>query len=79
VSAELVNLRRVRKAKQRQADAETAAENRLRFGKSKAERHLETAVAAREERSFQGHRRERNQDDANTEPQGSPGEISNGQ
>ncbi|MHB8884067.1 MAG: DUF4169 family protein [Methylovirgula sp.] len=56
MSAEVVNLRRVRKAKQRVVEADKAAGNRVRFGKSKAQRSLETAVEARDQRMFEGHR-----------------------
>jgi len=45
VSAELVNLRRARKAKAREAAAEAAAANRTRHGRPKAERELEQARA----------------------------------
>jgi hypothetical protein len=57
VSGDVVSLRRARKAKQRAAAADTAAENRVRFGQSKAQRRLETAEAGREQRMFEGHRR----------------------
>lgn len=58
MSAEIVNLRRARKAKQRAAEADTAAENRLRFGKSKEQRTLEAKTSALDERRFEGHKRE---------------------
>jgi hypothetical protein len=43
VSAELVNLRRARKAKAREAAAEAAAENRAKHGRPASERRLERA------------------------------------
>jgi hypothetical protein len=58
VSAEIVNLRRARKAKQRGAEADAAAENRLRFGKSKEQRTLDAKTAALDARRFEAHRRE---------------------
>jgi hypothetical protein len=58
VSGEIVNLRRARKAKQRVTEAGKAAENRTRFGRSKAQRELEAAVETREQRLFEAHRRE---------------------
>jgi Domain of unknown function (DUF4169) len=58
VSAEIVNLRRARKAKQRAADSEAAAANRLQFGKSKAARDLDAAVNDQEKRRHEAHRRD---------------------
>ena len=56
--AEIVNLRRVRKAKARvEADA-VAAQNRQKFGRSKAERKEVDAERGRAERALEGHRRE---------------------
>jgi hypothetical protein len=43
--AEIINLRRARKAKARQGAADTAANNRLRFGRTKAERMNEGITA----------------------------------
>jgi hypothetical protein len=39
--ADLVNLNRYRKERNRRATAKTAAENRIRYGRSKAERQQE--------------------------------------
>jgi Domain of unknown function (DUF4169) len=47
--AEIVNLRRRRKAALRQAEAGEAAENRTRFGRTKAERQKDAASKAREQ------------------------------
>lgn len=58
MSGDVVNLRRARKAKEREAAADAAAENRLRFGKSKAQRTLETKIAALDDRRFVAHRRD---------------------
>ena len=44
---DVVNLRRARKAKVRKAAQATAAANRARFGRTKAERHADEAEAAR--------------------------------
>lgn len=55
---EIVNLRRVRKAKTR-ADAERqAAENRAAFGRSKADKQEAAAKAGLAERLLDGHRRD---------------------
>jgi hypothetical protein len=52
--AELVNLRRVRKARER-AEAEKAAEaNRRKFGRSKVERAQADAEAERARREHEG-------------------------
>jgi hypothetical protein len=54
---EIVNLRRARKAKSR-ADAEQkAAENRTRFGRSKAERESAKANTALDTRRLDAHQR----------------------
>ena len=56
--ADIVNLRKVRKAKAR-ADAETlAAENRVRFGRPKQEKRQTEAVKALDVRRLEGHRRD---------------------
>ncbi|WP_294536192.1 DUF4169 family protein [uncultured Rhodoblastus sp.] len=53
---EIVNLRRVRKARERLADAALAAENRVRHGLSKAERTGAENSKARAEKTLDGHR-----------------------
>lgn len=55
--AEIVNLRMARKARAR-ADAErTAAQNRAKFGRTKAEKAAERAEAERTARTLDGARR----------------------
>jgi hypothetical protein len=56
--AEIINLRRVRKAKTREDQAHTAAENRLKFGQSKAEKKLLKAESLRVENAFAAHKRD---------------------
>jgi hypothetical protein len=56
--AEIINLRRVRKAKDRDARAQKAAENRHQFGLTKAEKTAEQARRDKAERGIEGHRRE---------------------
>jgi len=54
--AEIVNLRRARKAKAR-SEAETqAAQNRIEFGRTKAERKLTEAEKALQAARLEGHR-----------------------
>ncbi|WP_406854289.1 DUF4169 family protein [Alsobacter sp. KACC 23698] len=56
MTADIVNLRRARKAKARtEADA-AAAENRAKFGRPKAERDLRAAVDDLAARRHEGHR-----------------------
>lgn len=58
MTATLVNLRRVRKAKARAEASERAAENRALHGKTKAERALAAATEALERRFLDAHQRE---------------------
>jgi len=55
---EVVNLGRVRKAKVRAEAAQTAAANRAKFGRTKAEKMAECDAAARAERMLDGAKRE---------------------
>ena len=56
MTAEIVNLRRARKAKARAGHEAVAAENRVRFGRTKDERRVAEAHAALDERRLEGHR-----------------------
>jgi hypothetical protein len=56
--AELINLNRARKAKAKVEKAATAAENRVRFGRTKAERAKASAEKSIAEKLIDGHRRE---------------------
>lgn len=58
MSAEIVNLRRARKAKSRAEKEATAAANRVRFGRTKAERMEQSAQRDLSERRLEGARRE---------------------
>ncbi|WP_372426512.1 DUF4169 family protein [Salinarimonas chemoclinalis] len=70
MTGEIVNLRRARKAKAREKAAETAAENRVLFGRPKAQRVAEAARGEQETRRLEGHRREGSRlDDDDGEPQ----------
>lgn len=60
--AEIVNLRRARKDKKRADKARTAAENRTKFGRTKAERQRDERDAARTRREFDGKRLDEDQD-----------------
>lgn len=52
---ELVNLRRVRKSVARSEAEVTAAENRRKFGRTKAEREADTAERDAQRRKLDGH------------------------
>lgn len=56
MTAEIVNLRRARKARARASDEAAAAENRIRFGRTKDERQAVKALASLDERRLEGHR-----------------------
>lgn len=53
---DVINLRLHRKRKDRTKRDETAAENRAKFGRTKAEKELERAVVDIESRRLDGHR-----------------------
>jgi hypothetical protein len=56
--AEVINLRRARKARARDAAAEGAAVNRVAFGRTKAERDAATVDVERQARLLDGAKRE---------------------
>jgi hypothetical protein len=53
---QVVNLRRRRKQALRQQAIDKAAENRLKHGRSKAEREAEATSSAKARRHIEGHR-----------------------
>ncbi|MDP3255928.1 MAG: DUF4169 family protein [Bosea sp. (in: a-proteobacteria)] len=54
--AEIVNLRRARKQRARQEAEEQAQQNRIAFGRTKAERSLSEAERDKVVRTLDGHR-----------------------
>ncbi|HLI13015.1 MAG TPA: DUF4169 family protein [Alphaproteobacteria bacterium] len=58
--AELINLRRARKAKARVAAAQAATENRARFGRPLAEKRRDAREAERAQRTLDGAKLESN-------------------
>lgn len=60
--AEIVNLRRVRKAKARAEAEATAAANRIQFGRTTQEKKHTAAQKELEARRLDGHRREGDDD-----------------
>jgi hypothetical protein len=57
--AEIINLRRARKAKERGEREASAQENRRRFGRTKAEKAKEAAEREKAARTLDDHRRDR--------------------
>ena len=55
---DIINLKQQRKAKARVEKDKTAAENRVKFGQTKAEKQAQKLKAERAERHLQGHKRE---------------------
>jgi hypothetical protein len=56
--AEIINLRRARKAKAKAQGEQQATENRVRFGRTKEERERLAAEGELAARRVEGHRRE---------------------
>ena len=56
---DIVNLRQFRKAKARAEKDAKAEENRVKFGRSKAEKQLEKAEKERARRDLDGHKRDK--------------------
>ena len=56
MTADVVNLRRARKARVRGAAEAKAEENRRKFGTAKSAREHDAAVRALDDRRFEGHR-----------------------
>ena len=63
MSAEIINLRKARKAKQRREAEVRAEENRAKFGRAKAERQATGAEKEREARRLDSLRRQRGDDE----------------
>jgi hypothetical protein len=56
MTGEILNLRKARKARQRAGKEAEAAENRIRFGRTRAEKDAARLEQARSLRSIDGHR-----------------------
>lgn len=56
--ADLINLNKARKARERAAAKDKAAENRVRFGRTKGERAVSRLEAERARRDIDGKKRE---------------------
>jgi hypothetical protein len=60
--ADIINLRRARKERERTAREEEAAANRRRFGHTKAEKEKDAAERDKADRLIDAHRREPKED-----------------
>ena len=58
MTADIVNLRRFKKSKEREADAKAADANRLAYGRTKAERQKTEAFRALDIKRLDGHKLE---------------------
>ena len=67
MATDIINLRKARKAKARDEKEKQAAENRVRFGRTKAERNRTSAVLNIDKSRLDGARRS-NPDDDNLDP-----------
>jgi hypothetical protein len=56
--AEIVNLRTLRKHKEREIREQDAAANRAKFGRSKSEKETSKLESARTDKVLDGHKRE---------------------
>ncbi|MFY8106488.1 MAG: DUF4169 family protein [Elstera sp.] len=56
MTADIVNLRRVKKTKAREAASKTAEANRLAFGRTKAEKQKSQALQTLESKRLDGHK-----------------------
>ncbi|TVR10030.1 MAG: DUF4169 family protein [Salinarimonadaceae bacterium] len=62
MSGEIVNLRLARKRKAREEAEAKAADNRVKFGRAKAEKSLTAATKALDGKKLEAHRREHGDD-----------------
>ena len=56
--AEIINLRTIRKQKARTGKEAQAAQNRVLFGRTKAEKQKQAAEKAQAEKHIEGHKRD---------------------
>lgn len=61
--AQIINLRRARKAKKRDEASQAAADNRVKFGRSKADKQARSADKTRQKAHLDGHALEREDKD----------------
>ncbi len=73
MTAEIINLRQVRKQRAREAAVAQAAENRVRFGRTREERTADEQSADKARRLIDSHQRELDDNAPDALPQHKPG------
>jgi hypothetical protein len=68
MTADIINLRKARKAKERADATATAAENRIKFGRTRSEREHEAAVVKLDKSRLDGARRANPDPDEDLDP-----------
>ena len=59
MSADIINLRQARKSRARREKEEQASQNRVQFGRSKAEKQLTALNRDKDQRHLDAHRRDK--------------------
>ena len=70
MSAEIINFRQERRRRQREARAAEAAENRVRFGRTRTERQMDALRETQARRNLDGHLREEGAEPTPAAPSG---------
>ena len=68
MTADIINLRKARKAKSKAAAGKTAAENRVRFGRTKTERDHVSSVLKIDKSRLDGAKRSNPDEDEDLDP-----------
>ena len=68
MTADIINLRKARKAKAKAADVKTADENRVKFGRTKAERAQTSSILKIEGSRLDGAKRANPDEDDDLDP-----------
>jgi hypothetical protein len=74
----VVNLNKFRKKKQREAEVKKAEENRIRHGRTKAEKERDLAERAKLARLVDGHRLDRDEATSDATPKAIEGDDADG-
>lgn len=70
MTAKIINLKQVRKARERREDEARADANRAKFGRTRAEREAHDAERRRDEQTIEGHRLSKPDDERDAGPTG---------
>jgi Domain of unknown function (DUF4169) len=68
MTADIINLRKARKAKAKEAERKSASENRVRFGRTKAAREQDAAILKIDKSRLDGARRSNPDEDEDLDP-----------